>query len=630
MTFSAARTGLTLPDLPDTVESVDVCFDGQRVWSIDLRESGRGATLHWPPALREYLRGEAEIVLRDSAAPNARESLGRATVRFTKEPERTRFVDHAGHPIALNKWGRLERTLSGSRLQGRILDRTVELIAALSRLGLRPFVVGGTLLGGVREGSLLPHDDDADIAYLSEHTSPVDVAIEGFRVGHELEALGYELVRHSATHMQVQFRGEGGERDPRGIEFYIDVFAAFFSDDGRINQPFHVRGEMREDQLVPFGAVTVDGRTLPAPADPEAWLELNYDERWRTPLPGYRLNTPRDTVRRFENWFGSFHDNRPFWNEFYHDCVEIDQDRKWRSGANWILSQGNHLRAPTVIELGAGSGTLSAELRRSRPERRVVGADYSPYALSAARELAEREGFELVHSNLRRLLAVGLPAQLGFEGSFDLVANHLYEQIGPNGREPTLRLVRMALRSGGSAFMTLFAHRGPGDDDDPSTWRATRRELATQAERFGVGTQFFHIESGPTESRRAPYGVRFTLTPEPPPRKEFELKSFVKRALTRGLPGTTRSDVDLLTDRVAELEVEIDELRRDRLRMAELLDLAEQRLTPGAPAGQAEPRVGSASEGDRSDNARPDTGLPEKTRSRKGCSEEGQEMSPAR
>lgn len=60
------------------------------------------------------------------------------------------------------------------------------------------------------------------------------------------------------------------------------------------------------------------------------------------------------------------------------------------------------------------------------------------------------------------------------------------------------------------------------------------------------------------------------------------MKAFAKRVLTRGLPGTTRADVDALTERVAELEAELDEYRRDRLRMAELMDLAEQRLTPGA------------------------------------------------
>lgn len=253
MSLSASRSGITLPALGDDVASIDVRFDGARVWSVTLGDSNKANKKHlrWPPELAKHLTGTTELSLHNSADGSL---LASTEVSFDIEEHRTSVVDANGTPLAVNKWGRLGKTLEGSDLHERILERTTELIEVLESLGLRPFVVGGTLLGAVREGRLLPHDDDADIAYLSHHTGPTDVAVEGFEVGRKLEELGYTLTRHSATHMQLQFQDS-----PETSKYYVDVFAAFFTDDGHINQPFHVRGPFRHDQMLPFGTVDIGG-----------------------------------------------------------------------------------------------------------------------------------------------------------------------------------------------------------------------------------------------------------------------------------------------------------------------------------------------------------------------------------
>ncbi len=615
MPFTATPRGLTLPDLTDDVRSVDICFGDQRVWSIDLRDREEAPTqaLPWPPVLQPHLTGSTEVVLRRSGDGA---ELGRAAVAFTEEPHETRVVDAEGIPLAINKWGRLGKTLEAGNagVQERILDRTEEVVAHLVDMGLRPFVVGGTLLGGIREGALLPHDDDADVAYLSAFTNPADVAREGFEVGHRLQRLGYELVRHSATHMQLYFRSATGS-----VDHYVDVFTAFFTDDGNINQPFHVRGPMREDQMLPFGTVTIAGREFPAPADPEAWLVINYDENWRTPIPGYHLGTPRSTSRRFQSWFGSYHFKRDFWNEFYDGIAGADgaqdPDARWASGAEWILRRGAELAAPTLLELGAGGGSLSARLRAQpldnpgAPRRRVVAGDYSTYALAAARRraaaLPEAERFETAHLNLYRTLSLDVFRSLGVEGPVDVVANHLLEQLGHLARGHALRLVRMALRSGGSAVATVYGNHAPDVSfGDPSTWHLTTFDLAREAKALGLGTEFEPIEAASDEQDRRPYGVRFTLAETPLPSKEISMKQRLKRLAMRARPSGTRAELEALTARVRELENELDEYRRDSLRVAELLDLAEQRLTPGsvqdpaagsssAPSGRHEPKAGA-------------------------------------
>lgn len=604
MPFTATPRGLSLPDLTDDVRSVDICFGEQRVWSIDLldREEAPTRALPWPPVLQPYLTGSTEVVLRRSGDG---EELGRSSVAFTDDPNPTRVVDAEGIPLAINKWGRLGKTLEAGNtgVQERILDRTAEVVAHLTDMGLRPFVVGGTLLGGVREGALLPHDDDADVAYLSTLTNPADVAREGFEVGHRLQRLGYELVRHSATHMQLYFRSDSGS-----VDHYVDVFTAFFTEDGNINQPFHVRGPLREDQMLPFGTVTIAGREFPAPADPDAWLVINYDENWRTPIPGYHLGTPRSTSRRFQSWFGSYHFKRDFWNEFYGDAaLEPDPDARWASGADWIAGQRETLSAPALLELGAGAGALSARLAQELAGAhgpRIVATDYSTAALALARSRASSvpagSGFEVAHLNLYRTLSLDVFRRLGVEGPVDVVANHLLEQLGHLARANALRLIRMALRSGGTALATVYGEHAPDVSfGDPTTWHLSTIDLAREAKAFGLGTEIEAIAVEPGEQDRRPYGVRFTLTTAPLPRKEISMKQRLKRLAMRARPTGTRAELEALTERVRELENELDEYRRDSLRVAELLDLAEQRLTPGAPEHLA--RASTQGDADRTD-----------------------------
>ena len=505
MTFSANVTGVTLPLLGAEVRSVDISFGDDRVWSIDLTEGARprGNRYDWPAPLRPFLVGSTKVRLTQSGTGA---ELGEAHVSFTADGSTTRVVDADGIPLALNKWGRLGKTLEAGNtgVQGRILDRTTEVIAHLEQMGLRPFVVGGTLLGGVRDGALLPHDDDADVAYLSQHTNPVDVAAEGFTVGHKLEALGYELVRHSATHMQLYFRGPAGQ-----LDHYVDVFTAFFTDDGCINQPFHVRGKMRKDQMLPFGVTTIQGRDYPAPADPEAWLVINYDENWRTPIPGYRLHTPRATIRRFQNWFGSFHYTRDFWNEHYQ-AGGASADDRWQAGRSWILEQSDALRSRWLVDLGAGAGALSAELRDRNANRTVIAADYSPYALELSGQRGP-ERLEPVHVNLYRNTSLGLARNAGITGPFDLVANHLFESLGPHALPQAFRLVRMALRSGGSALATLSGIRDlEAPQHEPTAWAIDPDWFRARAAEFGLRAEIEPLRGAGTELARAPYGVRFS------------------------------------------------------------------------------------------------------------------------
>ena len=598
--------GLHIGRLPAETASIDVLFDGRRIWSIDVRDRDRANELsvEWPAALLPHLSGSTKLSVVDSGSGDEFDSR---ELRFDDTNERTAVVNEDGTSLVVNKWGWLGVALEAmsDELQGLIVERSRRLIDELTSAGFRPFVVGGTLLGGVRDGRLLPHDDDADIAYLSEHTNPADVAREAFEVGHLLARLGYEIRRHSATHMQLLFHDEQGS-----ILHYIDVFTAFFTADGHMNQPFHVRGSMQQSDMLPFSQTELAGVAFPAPANTDRWLTINYDANWRTPIPGFQLVTPLETRRRFDNWFGGYNFQREFWDDWFDADQHGDDATQWEPGRGWLVNQLSGMSADTLVDLGSGNGdgTRAAALRR--PGVRTIGLDYSDVALERTRAIPQAD-VSFAHLNLARLQSLSFARTHGIDGPFDVIANHLFDQLGHRTRAQAWRVLRMALRSGGQARFTFHAEPAPNVSvDDPTGWHLTEAQVEAEARAYGLDVSFETL--APATALRRPIGavVRLRTSSSPggdhiSPSKEHimthdtnglfrRLGSRARRTLGRVAGSGSRvvalqQELRVERERISQLEAEIDELRQNSLRVAELIDLAEQTLTPPTePSAQSD------------------------------------------
>ncbi|MGY1692179.1 class I SAM-dependent methyltransferase [Geodermatophilus sp. SYSU D01105] len=484
--------GLAL-ELSGTVADVvvDVEIDGRRVWSFRTVEAPVPPSLlppgvpaekltyqPWPVSLRARLAGRFRVRVRASGEDDGPEVQVSLDGGFASP----RLVDRYGAPLVVNKWGRLGHALGDAPpgMVDRMLDTMDGVRAVLERhLGPTVYVTGGTLLGPVREaGRLLPHDDDADLGYLSRHTAPVDVDLEGFEVGRLLTEAGYEVVRLSGGHLQIHVRHAGAP------DHYVDVFPGFLLD-GYWHQPFALRVPARYEELLPTTDLEVAGRVEPAPAQPELALERLYGSGWRVPDPAYTFVVPLEIGDRFWGWFADFNvDREPWEDEVLLRPEELDPPARMSATARWV-----HREAPVgsaVLELGCGLGADAVGL--AALGRTVHAVDYSREAVRVARARAEQGTpvtFEVLNLyDLRAVLRLGVRLAARPE-PWTVFGRHLLNALEPLARDNLFRLCGMLVRRGTAAHLDLLL-----DPDEHLPLvphrRLTPDQVADEAARHGL------------------------------------------------------------------------------------------------------------------------------------------------
>ncbi|WP_430645975.1 methyltransferase domain-containing protein [Agromyces sp. GXS1127] len=462
-------------DLAGGSERIDTLIAGRRVWSVTA--SPESARVEWPPTLAAHVRGPADVELRgaDSSV------LWAGRIEFAPGTHGDgRFVDARGRELVVNKWGRPARAVEGDdAFADRLMTSLDAVIAVLEELGMQPFITGGTLLGAIRSGDFLPHDDDADVGYVSKADGRVDVVLESLELERALAAAGFDVRPHSRSHLQVLFSDAEGR-----VDHYVDLFPGFTIGD-RYCQPIAVRTPARGLAILPRTTVPLAGADMPSVADPETWLARTYGPAWRTPDPSFRFETPPSTRRRFENWFGVYNTNREFWEDLHADpdaeeavdarLLELLRDR-------WSSATG-------VIDLGSGTGALATAL--AGPRLDVVAVDFSRPGLTRANETADAAGVRVrtVECNLadgRALLGAAAPL-LRQRRDWHVVLGHVLEGLVPETRAQVLRVVRHLIDGGGEAVATIGTELPPDyRHEDPRTWHLPVGLLQREAADAGL------------------------------------------------------------------------------------------------------------------------------------------------
>ncbi|MGY1812795.1 SAM-dependent methyltransferase [Blastococcus sp. SYSU D00820] len=494
-TVTARPEGLVyeVPAPADRV--VDVLLDGRRVWSFreaaDARPpEGSDDPLQrfepWPAALVPHLRGTFEVTLQvvavDGEAVPADPAAPTTTVSLDGSPEPLVLADVHGQPLVVNKWGRLGHALgdAGRDMVERMLDSLDAVREALeARLGPTVFVTGGTLLGPVREdGRVLPHDDDADLAYLSRHSHPADVTLEAFEIGRVLRAAGFEVVRLSAAHVQLMFDHEGVP------DHYVDVFTGFLLE-GHWYQHFAIRTPAGRDVVLPTVPLEVEGRVQPAPRDGERMLLELFGPGWRVPDPAYTFTIPPETGERFYGWFADYNVERERWDDEVLLAPAPPEPPRTPSAFARAVADRTPAGSP-VLDLGCGLG--GDALAFAAEGRTVRALDFSRAAVDRLRAAAAERGVDLT-ADVLNLLDIRAVVRLGAEtaarpDAWTVYGRRLLNALEDRGRENVWRLCAMLLRRGGAAHFDLVAD--PGYPGIAPYRHLTLDQVVAEADRHGL------------------------------------------------------------------------------------------------------------------------------------------------
>lgn len=427
--------GLHLP--ADLRADLALEIAGRRVWVVVPDHDGRRVAggirlVPWPLLLTPYLDGVGRFRLVEVATGDV---LYDSEVRLGSGEGVVDLRDEHGRALSVDKSQQLGRMFAdvGDDFRGALVDSVAQALELMRDHGHDAFLAYGPLLGAVRDGRLIGHDDDVDVAFLARSSHPVGVMLESFALQRLFAVAGWRSIRMSAGTFKLLPPIEEGTR------VGLDVFAAFYFDD-TLHIMAAVAAELPREALIPTSTVVLEGRELPAPADPPRVLEAIYGEGWRVPDPAFHYDPPQWLRRRLNGLMRGERKFEPYWQAFYSTRSDLPTEPS--SFARWVA--GQPARPGSLLDVGCGHGRDTAWFAEQGVQ--ALGCDYSRRALELAEQFGSPAEFRPLNLYaLREVLTAG--ALFARDPQLDAVyARHLVEVLEEQGRLNLWRLARSALR----------------------------------------------------------------------------------------------------------------------------------------------------------------------------------------
>ncbi len=272
-----------------------------------------------------------------------------------------------------DKKGRLAQALSGqTKWDEQFFAKFNVLEAQLrERFGIVLFPMYGTLLGTVREGDFIAHDNDVDYTYISKHVDPTKVKAEFVAICEYLIDNGYRgyLSRYTFN-VKAPLK--------------FDIYYSWFNEANHYQVSFGYHGEeaQKSDEFFKFQPRFLGRHTVQVPLSAERILHQVYGPNWRVPDPGFSHYSR--TRKLSAPYVLSYEQLQPlYWKQFY-------KRRPTAEPSAFAQAMLSRLRPNSlVLDLGCGSGrdaVFFAEHGHS-----VIGLDLCDVAIERGRRVVRKK-----------------------------------------------------------------------------------------------------------------------------------------------------------------------------------------------------------------------------------------------
>jgi hypothetical protein len=146
----------------------------------------------------------------------------------------------------------------------------------------------GSALSIVRDGTLIPHDDDLDIlvAFPRER-------FPRFRAGKQAVA---EFLREKGYDVRTAYAMHAHVKAGFGRKKFVDVFVGLIEDE-KVSWYPGPRREIELSLVFPAKTMPLMGINCLVPKDHDHYLEKVYGSHWRTPIPRWRHHYKEEDFR---------------------------------------------------------------------------------------------------------------------------------------------------------------------------------------------------------------------------------------------------------------------------------------------------------------------------------------------